>query len=281
MTSSIKVLEIVRIAREAGAIILDIYNQSEGIKIDRKADNSPLTNADTQANAHIVAELRRLYPEIPIISEEEKLTSYEERRNWEICWEVDPLDGTKEFIRRNGEFTVNIALIYKGRSVLGVVYAPVPELTAWASEGNGAWLLEGKDAYAEYMAGKMKAQRLQSTVPGPGEKIRIVASRSHNSPEMEAYLEKFKDPEIRSAGSSLKLLLVARGEAHLYPRLAPTMEWDISAGQAILVEAGGEVLKIPEGDELGYNREDLLNPHFMAYAEGMREVLDEYYKSWD
>ncbi len=278
MVNSINVLDIVQIAREAGAIILDIYHQAEGIKIDHKADDSPLTNADTQANAHIVAELKRLYPEIPIISEEEKLTDYEERRHWETCWEVDPLDGTKEFIKRNGEFTVNIALIHQGRSVLGVIYAPVPELTAWASEGKGAWLLEGPNAYEDFKNGTTKATRLQSKTPDKGEKIRVVASRSHNSPEMEAYLETFTDPEIRSSGSSLKLLLVARGEAHLYPRLAPTMEWDISAGQAILVEAGGEVLRIVEGDELRYNREDLLNPHFIAYAAGMREGLGDYLK---
>lgn len=279
MTNKIDVLEIVRIAREAGAIILEIYHRSEGIEIDRKADDSPLTIADTQANAHIVAELRRIFPEIPIISEEEKLTEYGERQHWETCWQVDPLDGTKEFIKRNGEFTVNIALIHQGRAVMGVVYAPVPELTAWAAQGEGAWLLEGDGAYADFTAGNIEASRIESTVPGPGEKIRIVASRSHNSPEMEAYLSKFTDPEIRNAGSSLKLLLVARGEAHLYPRLAPTMEWDTSAGQAILVEAGGEVLKVPGEEKLDYNRENLLNPHFMAYAKGMRAAIGEYLKS--
>ncbi|MCL4113817.1 UNVERIFIED_CONTAM: hypothetical protein GTU68_037542 [Idotea baltica] len=243
---------------------MEVYARSEGIVIDRKADDSPLTEADTLANAHIVKELLRLYPDIPIISEEEKLRPYSERKDWDVCWEVDPLDGTKEFINRNGEFTVNIALLQDGQSVAGVIYAPVPELTAWAQAGQGAWSISGLENWAGFQA---------------GEKIKIVASRSHGSPEMQAYLAQFADPEVRNAGSSLKFLLVATGEAHLYPRLAPTMEWDTSAGQAILSEAGGEILVEPGEAPLLYNREDLLNPHFIAYAAGLRAVLKDYFKA--
>lgn len=275
----IDILEIVRIAREAGALIMEVYARSEGIVIDRKADDSPLTEADTLANAHIVAELTRLYPSIPIISEEEKLRPYSERKDWEVCWQVDPLDGTKEFINRNGEFTVNIALLQDGQSVAGVIYAPVPELTAWAQAGQGAWSISGVENWTGFQAGSVAPTPLRSRVPAPGEKIRILASRSHGSPEMQTYLAQFADPEIRNAGSSLKFLLVASGEAHLYPRLAPTMEWDTSAGQAILSEAGGEILVEPGEAPLLYNREDLLNPHFIAYAAGLRAVLKDYFKA--
>jgi len=277
--NKIEILEIVRIAREAGTLIMEVYAKSEGIVIDRKADNSPLTEADTLANAHIVKELKRLYPTIPIISEEEKLRPYAERKEWETCWEVDPLDGTKEFINRNGEFTVNIALLKNGKPVAGVIYAPVPELTAWAEESQGAWQTKGEKNWRAFQQGSSKPTRLQSRIPAPGEKIKILASRSHGSPEMQTYLGRFTDPEIRNAGSSLKFLLIASGEAHLYPRLAPTMEWDTSAGQAILSEAGGEILVEPEEVTLRYNRENLLNPHFIAYAAGLKKVLKNYIKA--
>ena len=275
--TSINIKEIIQLAQEAGELILEVYAKSEGIVIDRKADDSPLTEADTRANDHIVAGLSRLYPEIPIISEEEKLIPYETRSKWTTCWEVDPLDGTKEFIKRNGEFTVNIALIEEGRPVAGVIYAPVLDQMAWATEGSGAWMTNSKADLERYFSGEHEPVKLQSRTPAEGEKIKVVASRSHNSPEMDAYLATFKDPEIRSSGSSLKLLLVAKGEAHIYPRLAPTMEWDISAGHAILNESGGEIVMM-DASELRYNREDLRNPHFIAYAEGMRSKLDQYLK---
>ena len=157
---------------------------------------------------------------------------------------------------------MNIALLEKGEPVAGVVYAPALDLTALAEKGSGAELTK-----------KGSSQKLQSRIPAAGEKLAIVASRSHSSPEMEAYLQQFEEPEIRSAGSSLKFLLVARGEAHLYPRLAPTMEWDTSAGQIVLEEAGGEVLLADSQAPLRYNREQLRNPFFIAYAAGMRDWL--------
>lgn len=251
------------IAREAGRIIMDIYADAEGLVIDRKADNSPLTQADSASNDHIVAELQKHFPDIPIISEEEKEMPYAERKKWAKCWQVDPLDGTKEFIKRNGEFTVNIALLENGHAVTGVIYAPALDLMAWAAKGEGAYLVEGNG----------ETVQLESRLPAAGEKLAVVASRSHNSPEMETYLARLGDVEIRSAGSSLKFLLVARGEAHLYPRLAPTMEWDTSAGQIILEEAGGELLVADTELPMRYNREQLLNPFFMAYAAGVRDYL--------
>ena len=253
------------IAAEAGRIIMDIYADAEGVVIDRKADNSPLTQADSASNAHIVAALQKHFPDIPIISEEEKEMPYETRAQWERCWQVDPLDGTKEFIKRNGEFTVNIALLEKGKAVVGVVHAPALDLMAWASRNEGAYLVEGDGAMV----------KLLSRAPKPGEKLAVVASRSHNSPEMEAYLAELGEVEIRSAGSSLKFLLVARAEAHLYPRLAPTMEWDTSAGQIILEEAGGELLVADTEEAMAYNRANLLNPHFMAYGAGVRDYLKD------
>ena len=262
----IDIQDIVRISKEAGARIMEIYHSAEGIEIDRKADNSPLTNADKASNDHIVSYLRKVYPDIPLISEEEKLTDYAERKDWEWCWEIDPLDGTKEFIKRNGEFTTNIALIHRGVPVLGVIHAPALNLTAWAIQNEGAWLEENGTPV-----------QLQSQPPARGEALKIVASRSHHSPELQAFLATFSTPpEIRSAGSSLKFLLLARGEAHLYPRLAPTMEWDTSAGQIILTEAGGEILIAETQQPLRYNRPDLLNPHFIAYAHDVREALKKY-----
>ena len=251
------------IAEAAGRIIMDIYADAEGVVIDRKADNSPLTQADSASNAHIVAALQAHFPGVPIISEEDKELPYSERSKWTRCWQVDPLDGTKEFIKRNGEFTVNIALLEQGQAVAGVVHAPALDLTAWAVRGEGAFLTEGEAA----------AVRLQSRAPQGGERLAVVASRSHNSPAMAAYLARLGEVDIRSAGSSLKFLLVARGEAHVYPRLAPTMEWDTSAGQVLLEEAGGAVEVADTGLPLGYNREQLLNPHFMAYAAGVKDWL--------
>lgn len=264
MKLPIQSMDLIRqIAEAAGRIIMDIYADAEGVVIDRKADNSPLTQADRAANAYIVSQLGEHFPDTPVISEEEKELPYEIRSQWPACWQVDPLDGTKEFIKRNGEFTVNVALLENGRAVAGVIHAPALGLSAWATAGQGAYLSEAGAAPI----------RLHSKAPAPGQKLAVVASRSHNSPEMEAYLAQLGEVEIRSAGSSLKFLLVARGEAHLYPRLAPTMEWDTSAGQVILEEAGGEVLVEGDMQPLLYNRAVLLNPHFIAYAAGVRAWL--------
>ena len=231
-----------------------------------KSDDSPLTIADQRSNTIIVAGLRKHFPEVPIISEEEKMIPYAERKDWEYCWEVDPLDGTKEFINRNGEFAVCIALLHRGRAVAGIVHAPAKQLTAWARKGEGAFQ-KGEDG---------SDIRLESRPPAAGEQIAVVASRSHSSPAMQEFLGRFHDPAIRSAGSALKFLLLAKGEAHIYPRLAPTMEWDTSAGQIIVEEAGGEMLREDDRQPLTYNRENLRNPNFIAYAKGVRETLSTY-----
>lgn len=251
---------VVEIAEQAGEKIMEIYNQPETIEVLTKDDKSPLTAADQAANAHIVSELQKLYPDIPVISEEEKQMDFATRKHWTHCWLIDPLDGTKEFIKRNGDFTVNIALLEKGKSILGVVHAPDKNITAWAEKGKGAFL---KDAVG--------VKRLTGDAPADNTKMRIVCSRSHNSPEVEAYLKKFEDPEIASRGSSFKFLLLATGEADIYPRLAPTMEWDTGAAQIIVEESGGKVISQKNGLPMEYNKENLLNPFFIAYRKGASE----------
>ena len=248
---------VVVIAEQAGEKIMEIYNQPETIEVLTKDDKSPLTAADKAANAHIVAELQKLYPEIPVISEEEKEVDYAERKAWTRCWLIDPLDGTKEFIKRNGDFTVNIALLENGKAIMGVVHAPDKDITAWAERGKGAFY---KDANGE--------RQLTGGAPADVTNVRIVCSRSHNSPQVEAYLEKFDNPEKASRGSAFKFLLLATGEADIYPRLAPTMEWDTGAGQIIVEESGGRVISEDTGEPMIYNKENLLNPFFIAYRKG-------------
>ena len=243
-----------RIAREAGAVILDIYHAAEGIEIDRKADDSPLTQADRAANTVICKALVRDVHPYPIISEENKAIPYTERRNFDRVWMVDPLDGTKEFIKRNGEFTVNIALLEAGRPVLGVVYTPVTDELFWAVEGEGA-----------FRQVKGKTERLSAATYTESDKgLRLVCSRSHLNEATQAFVDDYTEPELVSKGSSLKFLLIAADQADIYPRLAPTMEWDTAAAQIILTEAGGEVVRAEDGTPLRYNKENLLNPHFIA-----------------
>ena len=243
-----------RIAREAGAVILDIYHAAEGIEIDRKADDSPLTQADRAANTVICEALVRDVHPYPIISEENKAIPYAERKNFDRVWMVDPLDGTKEFIKRNGEFTVNIALLEAGRPVLGVVYTPVTDELFWAVEGEGA-----------FRQVKGKTERLSAATYTESDKgLRLVCSRSHLNEATQAFVDDYTEPELVSKGSSLKFLLIAADQADIYPRLAPTMEWDTAAAQIILTEAGGEVVRAEDGTPLRYNKENLLNPHFIA-----------------
>ncbi len=254
MIDKIDIKQIIEIAVKAGEEILKVYNEDFSVEI--KDDKSPLTLADKKSNDVIVEGLKALELNIPIISEETKLTDYTTRKHWEYCWLVDPLDGTKEFIKRNGEFTVNIALIHNGEPVLGVIYVPVPETVYWSIKGEGSFKING---------GEQQQIRIKDMAT---DKFAIVGSRSHSSPEMEAYVaaqkEKFKEVDFVAAGSSLKFCLVAEGKADVYPRLAPTMEWDTGAGQAIAMGAGAEVLIYGTKNSLTYNREDLLNPHFIV-----------------
>lgn len=238
-------------AEAAGKAILDVY-EGDDFSVENKADSSPLTLADKASHSVIMDFLSG--SGLPVLSEEGKSTDYETRKEWELFWMVDPLDGTKEFIKRNGEFTVNIALIRDGRPIMGVVYVPVTNTVYYGVEGKGAF----------------KRQDGQSEEPikvsAGGEKITIVASRSHMSPETELFIAGFNNADLVSMGSSLKLLLVAEGKAQLYPRFAPTMEWDTAAAHAVVLAAGGKVLKMPEEVELTYNKENLLNPWFLVKA---------------
>jgi 3'(2'), 5'-bisphosphate nucleotidase len=243
--------KICAIAREAGAAIMEIY--AGEFNIELKGDNSPLTCADRASHEVIMAGLQQAYPEIPILSEEGREIPYDERCQWSRFWLVDPLDGTKEFIKRNGEFTVNIALIEDGRVVAGVVYVPVRNTMFFGGLGTGCWRLEGDG----------EAEPIQVREADSAAGLTVVMSRSHPSPELEAYLQKIKVAEALPVGSSLKLCVVAEGKADLYPRLGPTMEWDTAAGHGVVEAAGGTVLTV-EGKPLKYNKESLLNPYFIV-----------------
>ncbi|WP_202951109.1 3'(2'),5'-bisphosphate nucleotidase CysQ [Synechococcus sp. PCC 7336] len=249
---------VVEIAKQAGDAIMAIYNNDEDFETTYKDDRSPLTKADLLSNEIIVKGLQELAPEIPILSEESKQTPYPERSGWSRFWLVDPIDGTKEFIKRNGEFTVNIALVDSGQPVLGVVHAPARTTTYWGAEGEGAFQQNGGGV----------AEPMQVTQTHAGlEAIAVVASRSHAGPETVAFLDRLEAANGAiakvSAGSSLKLCLVASGEAQLYPRFGPTMEWDTAAAHAVVVQAGGAVTNM-EGVALRYNKENLLNPFFVV-----------------
>ncbi len=235
----------------AGKAILDIYN-SEDFRVERKDDDSPLTIADKSAHNIILSHLRKT--NIPVLSEEGRSIPFSERKNWSHLWIVDPLDGTKEFVKRNGEFTVNIALFFKGKSVLGVVYAPVLDKHYFGGIGLECSVKE-----------KQKTQSLVGSVGFDSQKVgqKVVASRSHLNKETQDFLNGLQEPEITSMGSSLNFMLLAEGKADIYPRFAPTMEWDTAASHAILLGLG---MKINDMDDnpLKYNKEDLLNPYFCA-----------------
>lgn len=247
--SNIDIKKVCTIARDAGAAIMEIY--AGDFEVEFKGDNSPLTCADRASHKVIVAGLQQSFPEIPILSEEGKDIPYAERKQWQRFWLVDPIDGTKEFIKRNGEFTVNIALIEARRPVAGVVYVPAQNKLYWGVKGERAWVQQGDDA--------PRAIHVRQADHEIG--LTVVMSRSHPSAELEVYLENLKVAEALPVGSSLKLCVVAEGLADLYPRLGPTMEWDTAAGHAIVEAAGGSV-NTPDNQRLRYNKESLLNPYF-------------------
>jgi 3'(2'), 5'-bisphosphate nucleotidase len=252
MLNQINIQDIVSIAKKAGNAIMEIYGQD--FKIEYKQDNSPLTLADKESNDIIEAGLCQLPVNLPIISEEGENTPYKERKHWEYFWLVDPLDGTKEFVKKNGEFTVNIALIYKDTPVLGVVYAPALDVCYWAKQGKGAF----KDG-----------QKLPLKKEDQYNNYKIVASRSHMSDETQAFIDAIdtdKAKELISIGSSLKICLVAEGEADIYPRLGLTMEWDTGAAHAIVNGAGKNLQKYKDSkySRHKYNKENLLNQWFIV-----------------
>ncbi|MCF6330693.1 MAG: 3'(2'),5'-bisphosphate nucleotidase CysQ [Sulfurimonas sp.] len=248
MLDKIDIEDIKSIALDAGNLIMEIYNKD--FTIEYKDDKSPLTEADIKSNELICKALKKLYPTIPIMSEENKEVNYEIRKDWEYYWCIDPIDGTKEFIKKNDEFTINIALVHKGIPVLGVVYAPALELMYCSKQGHGAYKNDVK----------LPINREDDTFV-------IVASKSHMSNETQTFVDEIKTDKVKeliSMGSSLKLCLVAEGKADIYPRLAPTMEWDTAAAHAIVLESGKKVLQYDENKSVLYNKENLLNPFFVV-----------------
>lgn len=244
---------VISIAEQAGAAILTIYQKdSTAFNITDKADNSPLTAADLASHQLIVNALQALTPELPVLSEEAADISWNIRKAWQRYWLVDPLDGTKEFIKRNGEFTVNIALIEDGEPVLGVIFAPVLNKTYYAAKGEGAFVKHGDASRAIRVA-------------TPGDTVRVVGSRSHPSPDLAGYLQQFPKHDMVPVGSSLKFCLVAEGSADVYPRFGPTMQWDTGAGHIIALEAGARV-RFEGISRRVYQREKLLNPNFIVSA---------------
>lgn len=253
--------EVAKIAKKAGEAIMKIYDNSDDFQVQHKADESPLTIADQAANDVICSGLENLNVNYPIISEENKSIDFHVRKNYSHYWLVDPLDGTKEFIKRNGEFTVNIALVENQRPVLGVVYAPVLKEMYYAVKNEGAFLeKENATSLNERQPIQLHASHFFTTDKNLG----VVCSRSHLNEATQNFVDELNDPKLVTTGSSLKFLILAKGEAHLYPRLAPTMEWDTGAAQIILEEAGGKVLHAETNEPLLYNKENLLNPHFIA-----------------
>lgn len=253
--------EVVTIAVNAGQAIMVVY-ADKSIEVTSKSDASPLTQADLASDRVISAGLTALDLGWPLLSEESAQIPYEARKNWDRFWLIDPLDGTKEFIKRNGEFTVNIALIENGQPILGVVYAPVLDVCYFAARGVGAFVRRGSD---EQQPIAVKSAML-------GESLKVVASRSHADERTSALLEKLGLYECISMGSSLKLCLVAEGAAHIYPRLGPTMEWDTAAAHAVVKYSGGKVCDWG-GNELIYNKPDLHNPEFLVIAEQDTKLL--------
>ena len=249
---------VIPLSRIAGEQILKIYDTK--FEVETKDDNSPLTAADMAAHHCLLKGLKALNPVYPIISEESAALPFAERSQWSTYWLIDPLDGTREFVKRNGEFTVNVALIHQHKPVLGVVYVPVTQDCYYAAVGIGSFKQKGEAEPAS----------IRTRQPAPV-RVMVAGSRSHPSQQLAAYLDKLKDYDIMSVGSSLKFCLVAEGKADIYPRLGPTSEWDTGAAQCVLEQAGGQVTDL-HGQTLTYNSKDnILNPSFLASGDTSRD----------
>ena len=251
---------VVALAEEAGRAILEVY--SSDFEVQSKADESPLTQADLASHHCIVAGLETLTPGMPIISEESGLPEFDERSQWQRYWLIDPLDGTREFVNRNGEFTVNIALIDNQKPVFGVVHVPIQDKTYLGCEGYGA--------QRRNTDGSRDTIRVSATSASP---VRIVGSRSHRGASLDAYLENLGVCDMIPMGSSLKFCVIAEGGADLYPRLGLTSEWDTAAAQAVVEQAGGQVVTL-DGKPMKYNtKSDILNPFFFVIGATDRDWL--------
>lgn len=284
MNDKLALLTSIHAAIEAGDAILQVYH-SANFQVEEKADSSPLTLADRRSHDVIMKHLSAF--DIPILSEEGHSVPYEKRKNWDSFWLIDPLDGTKEFIKKNGEFTVNIAMIRDHKPIAGVIFVPDRDILYFASDKIGSYradfslisnlvnrqrLDETENSQIEEMLTGIINQSVKLPVDGSTDRpFAIAGSRSHSTPELEAFVEEkrreYGEVEFISAGSSLKLCLVAEGRADIYPRTGPTMEWDTAAGQAIVENAGGKVLQYDTDQQLEYNKENLLNPWFVAYRQ--------------
>ncbi len=296
-------LNAIRAAKHAGEAILEVYNSD--FAVEQKEDESPLTMADKRSHDIIVNDLKKSFTGnngdsmrddlfLPVLSEEGKDTPFDERKRWEYFWLVDPLDGTKEFIKRNGEFTVNIALIHKDKPVLGCIYIPVKDTFYFAAAGLGAYkLINGGKTVNDTLpikglldVSRKLPIRINTTkfpfrhgqsAPEKKTSLTIIGSRSHATKELSEFVEEVKkrygEVEFVSAGSSLKFCLVAEGDADIYPRFGPTMEWDTAAGQAIVEQAEGCVVDTRTGEPLKYNKNTLVNPFFVVNGKGIPSSL--------
>ena len=259
MLSKENLLEIINISVDAGEVILNYYN--ENVDVIYKDDESPLTKADLASHKIITDSIKKITPDIPILSEEEFI-DWKIRKKWKKYWLIDPLDGTKEFIKKNDEFTVNIALIENNRPILGVIYTPALNELFYSIKNFGSYkILTKKKLNTLKEAKRISINKKKSN------KIKIVASRSHSNPILDKWVNKnFNEFDILQKGSSLKFCLIAEGSADIYPRFGPTSEWDIAAGHIILEEAGGKLKSIDNKEILYNEKENILNPDFFAYS---------------
>ena len=259
MLSKENLLEIVNISVDAGEVILNYYN--ENVDVIYKDDESPLTKADLASHKIITDSIRKITPDIPILSEEEFI-DWKIRKKWKKYWLIDPLDGTKEFIKKNDEFTVNIALIENNRPILGVIYTPALNELFYSIKNFGSYkILTKKKLNTLKEAKRISINKKKSN------KVKIVGSRSHSNPILDKWVNKnFNEFDILQKGSSLKFCLIAEGSADIYPRFGPTSEWDIAAGHIILEEAGGKLKSIDNKEILYNEKENILNPEFFAYS---------------
>ena len=255
--------QLIDLSIKAGDAILGFYNSKIDVQV--KSDSSPLTKADLESNSIIVKRLKSLTPDIPILSEEAADISFDVRSKWNEYWLIDPLDGTKEFINKNGEFTVNIALIRDHEPVFGLIHLPVKKHTYWGCENKGSFFID-----------KERNTRKINVSKNTNNPIRVAASRSHPSVELTNLLYKIENYKVLEVGSSLKFCLIASGEADIYPRFGPTSEWDTAAGQAILNYAGGSVIQM-NGKPLCYNKKrSLLNENFIATSSNQNQDIKKY-----
>lgn len=258
-------VEINHIAREAGNMIRKYFNSS--YEIELKNDKSPVTTADLAANEYIEQQLSTITPNIPRISEESENTSYQERRHWDSFWLIDPLDGTREFVKNRPDFTVNIALIHDQRPILGCIYLPIADQLYFANSKNHAYRQDQSNQPI-----KINVSSQLQTIP------RICGSRSHAGKSMQRFLNAVGEYQLIARGSSIKSCLVADGSADVYPRFGPTWEWDTAAAQCILVQAGGHMTTL-DMNTLSYNKESLLNPSFIAFANKQHDWAEPLNRS--